>query len=100
VVKNEPRLQESFSDDDYRIIEKNAKFLASCILMPREAFKSRFEHFTAIQSQKTANYLNVLKYTVRQLNLDFNVSCFSISLRALHLRLIDQQQLEDLLETF
>jgi hypothetical protein len=99
-AKQIAQIQDGFSDDDYRIIEKNAKFLASCVLMPKEVFKTRFEHFTAIQSQKTSNYLNVLKYAVRQLNMDFNVSCFSVSLRALHLHLIDQQQLEDLLETF
>jgi Zn-dependent peptidase ImmA (M78 family) len=90
------QIQEGFSDEDYRIIEKNAKFLASCILMPKEDFKTRFIHFTTIQSQRTSNSLQILKYVVRQLNMDFNVSCYSVSLRALHLNLIDQQQMDDL----
>ena len=89
-------IQEGFSDADYVIIEKNAKFLASCLLMPKDDFKNRFAHFSSIQSQKTSNSLQILKYVVRQLNMDFNVSCYAVSLRALHLKLIDQEQMDDL----
>lgn len=94
------QMQEIFSDDDYRIIEKNAKFLAGCILMPRAEFKARFIHFSEIQSQKTSNLLKILRYVVRQLSMDFNISCYSVSIRALHLGLIDQEQLDDLIESF
>lgn len=94
------KIQDGFSDADYRTIEKNAKYLAGCILMPQGVFKERFAHFAAIQSQQTTNSLSILKYVVRQLSMDFNVSCYSVSIRALHLGLIDQEQLDDLLERF
>jgi hypothetical protein len=99
-AKQIAQIQEGFSDDDYRIIEKNAKFLAGCILMPRTDFQKRFDYFYEVQSQRTSNLLTILKYVVRQLSMDFFVSCHSVSIRALHLGLIDQQQLEDLMESF
>lgn len=94
------RIQEELSDADYQVIERNAKYLAGCILMPQHFFNDRFSHFVDIQSQKTSNSLKILKYVVRQLSMDFNVSCYSVAIRALHLGLIDQQQLDDLLECF
>jgi Zn-dependent peptidase ImmA (M78 family) len=99
-TKQISQIRDGFSDDDYRIIEKNAKYLAGCILMPRTEFKARFGHFAEIQSQKTSNRLHLLRYVVRQLSMDFNISCYSVSLRALHLGLIDQEQLDDLIESF
>jgi Zn-dependent peptidase ImmA (M78 family) len=94
------KIQDGYTDADYRIIEKNAKFLAGSILMPRGVFRERFAHFQALQSQRSANVLDILKYAVRQLSRDFNVSCYAVALRALHLEIIDQQQLDDLIESF
>jgi hypothetical protein len=94
-------IQQAFSDEEYRIIEKNAKYLAGSILMPMEVFQSRFEYFADIQYQKkVVNSLKILKYIVRQLSMDFNVSCHAVSMRSMQLGLIDQQQLEDLQECF
>lgn len=94
------KIQEAFTDADYQTIERNAKYLAACILMPKNEFKSRFQHFHQIQSQQTSNSLKIHRYVARQLSMDFFVSVHSIALRAMQLGLIDQQQLEDLQESF
>lgn len=94
------KIQESYTDADYQIIERNAKFLAGCLLMPRTAFKTRFAHFQALQAQRSTNALSIHRYVVRQLSMDFNVSCYAVALRALHLGIFDQQQLDDLIESF
>jgi len=94
------RIQEAFTDSEYRRIEQDAKYLAGCLLMPKEVFLARFKHFFDFQSQRSSNYLNILYYVMRQLSMDFNVSCQSVSIRALHLDQIDQSDLEDLLEMF
>jgi Zn-dependent peptidase ImmA (M78 family) len=94
------QIQESFSDDEYRIIEKDAKYLAGCLLMPRAIFRERFNHFYALQSQRTGNNLLVNRHVIKQLSLDFNVSCFSVGIRATHLDLLDQEELNDLIEAY
>jgi Zn-dependent peptidase ImmA (M78 family) len=78
-IKEITKIQDDFSDSDYQTIEKNAKYLAGCILMPRQIFMDRFTHFAEIQSQTTSNTLKILKYVVRQVSLDFNASCYTVS---------------------
>jgi Zn-dependent peptidase ImmA (M78 family) len=90
--------QEAISDGEYRTIEKNAKYLAGAILMERSFFEERFAFFFRQQSIRTTNRLHILRFVVRELSRDFNVSCYAVALRARNLNLIDQQQLDDLME--
>lgn len=90
--------QESLTDSDYQLIERTAKELAGCILMPADTFRERFQHFWKTQEQFVSNDLGVMKYVIRQLQYDFGVSCHAISIRAKKLGLIDQEQLDDYLE--
>jgi len=92
------QFQQEITAAEYKIIEQNAKYLAGAILMKQEFFRERFKHFSEIQSVRTNNNLHILRYVVRELNLDFDTSCYAICLRALHLGLIDQEQLDDLME--
>jgi Zn-dependent peptidase ImmA (M78 family) len=91
-------LQQEITDSQYRIIEKNAKYLAGAILMKRSLFRDRFEFFFRQQSIRTSSRLQILRYVVRELSRDFNVSCYAIAIRSRDLDLIDQQQLDDLME--
>lgn len=93
-------MQAKLTDDEYRRIEQDAKYLAGCLLMPKNDFKDRFHHFFNLQAQRSSNFLTIIRYAVRQLNFDFNVSCYSVGLRAFHLGLIDQSQLDDLLQSY
>jgi hypothetical protein len=68
--------------------------------MKKSWFEERFAYFHRQQSIRTSNQLHVLKFVARQLSMDFNVSCYSVVIRALHLCLIDQEQLDDLLEAW
>lgn len=99
-VAEQIKIQEGFSDYDYQVIERNAKFLASCILMPRETFTARFKHFFGMQSARVTNTVQIHRYVIKQLNYDFYVSYFSIALRALQLSLIDQEEFNELNEEF
>lgn len=94
------RVREEITDAQYSIMERNAKYLAGCLLLPRVHFRSRFLRFFDLQLQTTHNRLMVLKYAVRQTSMDFNVSCHAVTLRALHLGLIDQEQVDDIGEAF
>lgn len=92
--------QEAISDKEYLNIEQEAKYLAGALLMPRKKFAERFDHFYSIHSQRLTNNLRILKAVVRDLNLDFNVSYYSICVRSMHLKLVDWQQLDDLLSHY
>jgi Zn-dependent peptidase ImmA (M78 family) len=93
-------MRDSISDDDYKWIEMEAKYLAGCLLMPKSDFVERFKHFYGIKSQQTTNQRKILVYVFRQLNIDFNVSCVSCAIRALKLKLIDQDQYDEVSESF
>jgi Zn-dependent peptidase ImmA (M78 family) len=91
-------IQQAITDAEYRTIERNAKYLAGAILMRRHLFKERFAFFFRQQSLRSSNRLQILKFVVRELSRDFNVSCYTVAIRARDLDLIDQQQLDDLME--
>jgi hypothetical protein len=93
-------LQEQITDDQYQYMEQNAKYLAGALLMRHDEFKAQFQHFYDLQSQRITNRLQILRYVIRQLSMDFHVSCYAAALRSLHVGLIDQPQLDTLLESF
>lgn len=91
--------QEKLSDPQYQQIEREAKYLAGALLMPRQMFMERFKTHQEIQRERQQNELQILRRTIRSLNIDFNASCHSIAIRAMCVGLIDQQQLDDYLST-
>lgn len=93
------REQAALTDDEYLTIERQAKYLAACLLMRADWFRSRFARYQAIQKGRTGNQLHVLRYAIKQLGYDFAVSWHSVSIRAFYLGLIDQAQLDDLIES-
>jgi Zn-dependent peptidase ImmA (M78 family) len=90
--------QNNITDPEYLTLEREAKYLAGCLLMPQEQYRSRFNQFLGIQSSRVSSELRIFRYVVRQLSYDFNVSFHSVALRALKLDLFDQQQFDDLME--
>ena len=94
------RLQELILDREYQDIEREAKYLAAALLMPKNVFEQRFSHFLQIQSQRSANQLYQLENIFRELSLDFNVSIHSAVIRAEQLKLIDPVQFEELVTLF
>jgi Zn-dependent peptidase ImmA (M78 family) len=93
-------IQSQITDEDYQRMEREAKYMAGCLLMPAWTFTERFNHFYAIKLQQTANERNILLYVFRQVSMDFNVSCHSCAVRALKLDLIDQGQMDEISEFF
>jgi len=91
--------QESLTDDEYSTIERQAKRLAGCLLMPEDVFIERFQHHWDTQRPSVTSDLKLLKYVIRQLNFDFAVSHHAIAVRAVYLDLIDQSQFDDFMET-
>ncbi|MCX6923483.1 MAG: ImmA/IrrE family metallo-endopeptidase [Verrucomicrobia bacterium] len=91
--------QNKLTDDEYLTMEREAKYLAGCLLMPQREYRSRFDQFYAIQSSRVSSELKILRFVVRQLSFDFNASFHSVALRGLKLDLIDQQQFDDLMES-
>jgi Zn-dependent peptidase ImmA (M78 family) len=91
--------QESLSDEEYETIERQAKRLAGCLLMPEVEFIRRFKHHWDTQRPSVTSDLTLLKYVIRQLNFDFAASHHAIAVRAVYLGLIDQSQFDDFMET-
>lgn len=91
--------QNKLADEEYLAMEREAKYLAGCLLMPQTEYRNRFNHFCTIQSSRVLNELKVFTYVVRQLSYDFNASFHSVALRGLKLKLLNQQQFDDLMES-
>jgi Zn-dependent peptidase ImmA (M78 family) len=89
-------LRDNISDTEYQAMERQAKHLAGCLLMPPAVFRDRFDHFYSIKSQRTPNQRRILLFVFRQLSIDFNVSSHSCAVRGLKLGLIDQDQMDEM----
>jgi Zn-dependent peptidase ImmA (M78 family) len=94
------QIQERITDAQYAMIERNAKFLAGCLLMTRRVFKERFQYFSEITYGQVSSSLTTNRRVIRQLSMDFNVSCYAAAIRAQHLKLLDQVDVEELIESF
>jgi len=90
-------LQTKISDRGYLEIEREAKFMASCILMRASVLMERFHHFYSAQSERSNNESVILNFVIRQLGRDFCVSRPAISLRCSSLELIDKAELDNML---
>ena len=90
-------LQTKISDRGYLEIEREAKFMASCILMRASVIMERFHHFYSAQSERSNNESVILNFVIRQLGRDFCVSRPAISLRCSSLELIDKAELDNML---
>jgi Zn-dependent peptidase ImmA (M78 family) len=80
----------SISETDYQDLERNAKFLAAALLMPRETFVERFNFHKQRIGLKTKNPVEIISLVVGSLKSEFEVSKESIGVRCKHIGLIDE----------
>jgi Zn-dependent peptidase ImmA (M78 family) len=92
------KFQKAIPDADYLRMERNAKYLAGALLMKKDVFEKRFNHFWQKQQSRTPVPVFVFRYVVRRLSSDFFVSCHAAAIRSRHLGLVTQAQLNELLE--
>lgn len=92
-VEELQRFNDMLHAKQYRKYEHDAKFLASCLLMRKAPFVRRFHEHCALKRKSMANPLTILRYSMKQLGMDFCVPPFSASQRARGLGLIDEAEL-------
>ncbi len=80
----------SISDDDYQDLERNAKYLAAALLMPKQIFIERFNFHKDRNASKTKNPIEVATLVVAALKSEFEVSKEAIGVRCKHIGLIDE----------
>jgi Zn-dependent peptidase ImmA (M78 family) len=90
------RFNDLMTAGQYRRYERDAKYLASCLLMRRSAFVERFYSHRAVQTKRVSNPGKVLRYAIRQLGIDFCVPVAAASQRAFKLHLITEAQFTEL----
>jgi Zn-dependent peptidase ImmA (M78 family) len=88
--------QAEITDQQYAQIEREAKHLAGALLMRRDWFSERYRAFEAAQRVRTSNDLEIASYVVRHASYCFNVSEHAAAVRARKLKLIDQEEMDDL----
>jgi Zn-dependent peptidase ImmA (M78 family) len=79
--------------DGYSDFERNAKYLAGALLMPREQFSARFSELRAGIIQTTVSKGAVASQTLKRIAKEFVVSEQSAGIRAKHLNLITREDL-------
>jgi Zn-dependent peptidase ImmA (M78 family) len=80
----------SISDQDYQDLERNAKYLASALLMPKESFTERFNiHIDRFKTQ-TRNPIEIATFAVASLASEFEVSKEAVGVKCKHLGFIDE----------
>ncbi len=80
----------AISDDDYQDLERNAKYLAAALLMPKATFIERFEFHKGRIEVKIKNPIEALSLVAASLKSEFEVSKESVGVRCKHIGLIDE----------
>jgi Zn-dependent peptidase ImmA (M78 family) len=78
------------TDQDYQDLERNAKYLAAALLMPRGTFIERFQFHKGRVESKIKNPIEAMSSVATSLKSEFEVSKESIGVRCKHLGLIDE----------
>jgi Zn-dependent peptidase ImmA (M78 family) len=92
--KTRSDVQEIFkkmNDEDYADSERNAKYLACCLLLPKQTFLKRFALHQERLGTDIVNPAEIAMRVIRALHSDFDVSKETIALRAKHLGLISEE---------
>jgi hypothetical protein len=84
---------EGFDEVEYCDFERNVKFLAGALLMPRNQFIERFKVLEALFSESSRSRIGVLYSVIRELGKEFCVSAQSVGIRA---RMLGLVKVEDL----
>jgi Zn-dependent peptidase ImmA (M78 family) len=84
---------DSFDGDEYCDFERNAKYLAGSLLMPRNEFIERFKALEALFSESSRSRKGVLYSVIRELGKEFCVSDQSVGIRARMLGLVKEEDL-------
>ena len=84
---------DGFDDSEYGDFERNAKYLAGALLMPKERFIERFKALEALFSAGTASRPRILYSVIRMLGKEFRVSDPSVGIRAKLLGLVPEEDL-------
>lgn len=79
------------SDSDYADFERNAKYLAACILLPKLAFIERFGLHKDRLSVKIVNPSEIAARAIMAIALEFEVSKEPVAYRAKHLNLVTEE---------
>jgi len=87
------QLYDEISDSDYADLERNAKYLAACLLMPKSTFIERFAFHKARAQSKTTDTREILSGVVVSVAREFDVSRESAAYRAKHLGLVSEEDL-------
>jgi Zn-dependent peptidase ImmA (M78 family) len=82
-----------FDDSEYADFERNAKYLAGALLMPKDQFIERFKALESLFSEGTASRPRILYSTIRELGREFRVSDQSVGIRAKMLDLVREEDL-------
>lgn len=90
------KMHDMMTAQQYRWFEHDAKYLASCLLMRQSWFIERFRAHRDVQAKRISNRSHILRYTVRQLGMDFAVPPAAAAQRAFKLKLIDEGDLFEL----
>jgi len=82
---------QQMDDLNYADFERNAKYLASCLLLPKPSFIERFDLHRQRYSAKIANPLEIAVRAVLVVASEFEVSKEPAAYRAKHLNLITEE---------
>jgi Zn-dependent peptidase ImmA (M78 family) len=82
---------QQMDDSDYADFERNAKYLAACLLMPRPDFVERFSLHRQRFSATIVNPSEIAARVILSLASDFDVSKEPTAYRARHLGLVTEE---------
>lgn len=80
----------TISDNDYQDLERNAKYLAAALLMPKTTFIEQFNFHKKRVECQIKNPIEAMKLVVASLKSEFEVGKEAIGYRCHHLDLIDE----------
>ena len=84
---------DGFDDSEYGDFERNAKYLAGALLMPKDRFIERFKALEFLFSEGTASRSRILYSAIRELGKELRVSDPSVGIRAKLLGLVPEEDL-------
>jgi hypothetical protein len=87
---------DGFDEAEYCDFERNAKYLASALLMPRSKFIARFQALETLFSEGSASSTGILYSMIRELGKEFCVSDQCVGIRARMLALVREEDLGSL----
>lgn len=85
------KIFQQMSDSDYADFERNAKYLAACLLLPKASFLERFSLHRQRFSTKIVNPSEIAVRVILSVASDFEISKEPAAYRAKHLGLVTEE---------